>query len=183
LYAERDEEKRAAYLAEIQSLDPRKIVYVDESGVEDTLFRDYARAPRGCKVLADIKGKKSQRISLICGLLGKKMIAPLAFEGYTNADVFNQWLAECLLAELPPGHTVIIDNARFHHSAKTRELIESAGCNLIFLPPYSPDFNDIEPWWAILKKHLRKILPDVDELSTAIDQAFANMNYHKLKST
>ncbi len=59
-----------------------------------------------------IKGKKSQRISLICGLLGKKLIAPLAFEGYTNANVFNQWLEQCLLAELPPGHTVILDIAR-----------------------------------------------------------------------
>ena len=155
-------------------------MYIDESGVEDTLFREYARAPRGTKVLADIKGKKSQRISLICGLLGKKLIAPLSFEGYTNADVFNQWLEACLLPELPPGHTVIIDNARFHQSPKTRALIESAGCQLIFLPPYSPDLNDIEPWWAILKKHLRKILPDMPNLFAAIDRAFEAMNYHKL---
>lgn len=153
-------------------------MYVDESGVEDTLFREHARAPRGTKVLAEIKGKKSQRISLICGLLSKKLIAPLAFEGYTNAEVFNQWLEECLLPELPPGHTVIIDNARFHQSQKTPALIEASGCRLIFLPPYSPDLNDIEPWWAILKKHLRKILPNVKELSSAIEHAFAAMTYH-----
>lgn len=154
-------------------------MYGDESGVENTLFREHARAPRGVKVLADIRGKKSTRMSLICGLLGKKLIAPLAFECYTNADVFNQWLEECLIPELPPGHTVIIDNARFHQSQKTRELIEAAGCRLNILPPYSPDLNDIEPWWAILKKHLRKILPNGHELAHAITLAFAAMNYHK----
>lgn len=145
------------------------------------MYRQYARAPRGEQVLADVKGKKSQRISLICGLLGKKLIAPLAFEGYTNAGVFNHWLEHCLIPELPPGCTVIIDNARFHQSARTRELIEAAGCRLIFLPPYSPDLNDIEPWWAVLKAHLRAILPDTQELMQAITVAFQKMTYHKIQ--
>jgi len=181
LYAERDEEKRQAYLAEIEGIDPRKIIYIDESGVEDTLFRQYARAPRGEQVLADILGHKTCRISVIAGLLGHKLIAPLMFEGYTNTDVFNQWLEECLLPETPPGHVIIMDGASFHKSAKTRQLIENAGCMCIYLPPYSPDFNPIEQWWAILKAKIKTIMPDCDQLTDAIERAFQNMHYHKIK--
>ena len=119
---------------------------------------------------------------MIAGLLGKKMIAPLSFEGYTNADVFNHWLEHCLVPELPPNHTVIIDNASFHKSTKTREIIDKSGCKLIFLPPYSPDLNPIENWWAILKTHIRTALKETKNLSQAIQIAFQNMNYHKYQS-
>ena len=71
---------------------------------------------------------------MIAGLLGKKLIAPLSFEGYTNADVFNHWLEHCLVPELPPNYTVIIDNASFHKNQRTREIIEKAGCKLIYFP-------------------------------------------------
>lgn len=181
LYAERDEQKRQAYLAEIADIDPRKIIYIDESGVEDTLFRQYARAPRGEQVMADILGHKTSRISLIAGLLGHKLIAPLMFEGYTNTNVFNQWLEECLLPETPPGHVIIMDGASFHKSSKTRQLIEEAGCICVYLPPYSPDFNPIEQWWAILKAKIKAIMPDCEQLTDAIEQAFQNMKYHKIK--
>jgi transposase len=180
LYAERDEEKRAAFLAEIEGVDPRKIVYIDESGVDDTVFPQYARAPRGEQVIVDINDKKSQRISLIAGLLGHKLIAPMAFEGYTDTTIFNQWIEQCLLPELPPNHVVIIDNASFHKSQKTRELIENAGCKLVFLPPYSPDFNPIEEWWAVLKSKIRRLMPNCERLIEAIEQAFQNMNHHKI---
>jgi transposase len=180
LYAERSEERRAAFLAEIEQIDPKKIIYIDESGVEDTLYRQYARAPRGDAIIAEVKGKKSERISLIAGLLGHKLIAPLCFKGYTDTNVFNQWVEKVLLPELPPGHVVIMDNARFHQSTKTRELIESAGCALLFLPPYSPDLNPIEQWWAILKAKIRAILPDCDTLIHAIENAFQQMKYHQI---
>lgn len=116
---------------------------------------------------------------MIAGLLGKKLIAPLVFEGYTDTNVFNQWLESCLLPELPPGYTIVIDNASFHKSQKTIELIESAGCRLLFLPPYSPDFNPIEEWWAILKARIKAIIPNIENIHQAIDNVFQNMNYYK----
>lgn len=155
------------------------MVYIDESGVEDTLRRQYARAPRGEPVIADILGHKTQRISLLCGLLGKKLIAPWMVEGYTDADVFNQWIESALLKELPPGYTVIMDRASFHRKPRTRELIEKAGCALIYLPAYSPDFNLIEEWWAILKARIKAILPGADSLIHAIEHVFQNMQYHR----
>ena len=116
---------------------------------------------------------------MIAGLLGKKLIAPWMFEGYTDADVFNTWIEKVLLPELPPGHTVILDNARFHQSLKTKELIEGAGCRLLFLPAYSPDFNPIEEWWAILKAKIRTILPKLNTLEQAIIEAVLSCQYHK----
>lgn len=154
-------------------------MYVDESGVDDTLYRQYARAPRGEQVISDIKGHKTQRVSMIAGLLGKKLIAPLIYEGYTNTERFNHWVEKVLIPELPPGHTVIMDRASFHRSAKTRQLIEGAGCRLLLLPAYSPDFNPIEEWWAILKAKIKAIMPKCDNLIEAIENAFCNMKYHK----
>lgn len=180
LYAERDEAERARFLEEIADIDPRKIVYIDESGVEDTLFRKHARAPRGVQVIADILGHRTQRISVIAGLLGHKMIAPFIFEGYTDAEIFNDWIEHVLIPELPPGLVVMMDRASFHRKPRTRELIENAGCRLIYLPSYSPDFNKIESWWAVLKARIKAILPNADSLIHAIESAFQNMHYHKL---
>lgn len=180
LYAERDEADRQRFLAEIAEVDPRKIVYIDESGVEDTLFRKYARAPRGEQVPADIKGHRTKRFSMIAGLLGHKLIAPFVFEGYTDAAVFNAWIEQSLLTEVPPGYTILMDRASFHRSPRTKELIENAGCKLIYLPAYSPDFNKIEQWWAILKARIRAILPNWQTLIDAIEKTIQEMIYHKI---
>ena len=78
--------------------------------------------------------------------------------GYTDAKRFNGWIQECLLPELRPGQVVVMDNAPFHKSQKTKELIESAGCKLLYQPKYSPDLNPIENVWANLKRKYRKII-------------------------
>ncbi len=83
---------------------------------------------------------------------GKRLFAPLLFEGNLNALIFNHYLKEQLLKQLEPGSLLIMDNASFHKTRKTRELIEESGHELLFLPPYSPDFNPIEKHFANLKK-------------------------------
>ena len=80
----------------------------------------------------------------------------MLFDGTCNTDVFNQWLEEMLLPALKPGTVIIMDNAAFHKSQKTREVIEAAGCRILFLPPYSPDLNPIEKLWANIKKLWRQ---------------------------
>jgi hypothetical protein len=138
LYKERDEEKRADYKKQVEKIPPETIVYIDEAGVDKRLYREYGRAPRGQKIYGEISGKKRERVSVIGGLMGKKFIAPFTFQGGCNRDVFNTWLETVLLPDLSPGMTIIMDNAAFHKSSKTRELIENAGCYLLFLPTYSP---------------------------------------------
>ena len=136
----------------INNINPKKIIYLDESGIDECLYNKYARAKRGKKIYGEVSGKRYARRSIIAALLGKKILAPLVFEGYTDTNIFNQWLEECLIPEMPPGCIVVMDNASFHKSKKTVQLIESANCKPIFLPPYSPDLNPIENWWAIIKR-------------------------------
>lgn len=132
-------------------------MYVDECGLDESICRAYARAPKGQKVHADISGNRSQRTSIIAGYSQKKAMAPMLFEGYCNTEVVNVWLQEVLVPELKTGQVVIWDNARFHQSSELREAIEAAGCRLVFLPAYSPDLNPIEQWWAVLKAKIRRL--------------------------
>ena len=133
---------------------------MDESGFSDGLQREYARAKRGSPVISNIKGKKNKRTSVIAAYVSatKTLLAPYAFVGYTDAKRFNGWIQECLLPELRPGQVVVMDNAPFHKSQTTKELIESAGCKLLYQPKYSPDLNPIENVWANLKRKYRKII-------------------------
>ena len=120
------------------------------------LYRSYARSPRGQRVDADIEDKRfAPRISVIGAYGQGHLQAPFRFEGYTNAKVFDIWVERCLLPVLHPGQIIILDNATFHKSPTTRQLIDSAGCRLLFQPAYSPDLNKIEHQWATLKSGIR----------------------------
>lgn len=171
---ERDEEKRQKFLAEIAQIDPGDLVYLDESGIDPRTHREYARAPRGKQVISEVKGKREKRTSLIAAWLpqAKKLIAPYAFTGTTDAKRFNGWIRQCLLPVLPAGKTVIMDNAPFHKAKLTQELIESASCKLKFQPEYSPDLNPIENQWAVIKRKYRKAKYQGMAHSDAVNNAF-----------
>jgi len=147
---------------------------MDESGIDESIQRDYARSKRGNPVISEVSGKRKQRTSIISGWLhkAKEFIAPYVFKGYTDGTRFNQWLEKCLVPKLRPGQTIVMDNASFHKGPKTRELIEAAGCHLLYLPPYSPDLNPIENQWAVLKRKYRTFKQKGYEHDDAIDKAF-----------
>ena len=155
LYKERNEQQRQEFLQEIANLNPDDIVWADESGIDEILYRSYARGPKKSRIYGEKTGKYVSRTSLIGAYNQHIMKAPFRFQGYTNTAIFNCWVKKCLLPELKPGQTIIIDNASIHKSPKTKELIESVGCKLLYQPPYSPDLNKIEPMWANLKNRLR----------------------------
>lgn len=138
-------------------MNPADLVYVDECGLNESIHREYARAPIGQKVSEDISGKRATRTSIIAGLNQWKPLAPWHFQGYCNTEVILTWVKDELLPALKAGMTVIWDNATFHQSSKIKTLIENAGCTLIFLPPYSPDLNPIEQYWSALKAQIRRI--------------------------
>lgn len=150
------------------------IVYMDESGIDSSLQREYGRAERGKQVKSDVCGKKKERTSVIAAYLpqAKEIIAPYVFNGYTDAERFNGWIKQCLLPCLKFGQTVIMDNAAFHKSKLTKQLIESVGCKLLYQPPYSPDLNPIEKQWAVLKRKYRKFKHKGYEHHDAINAAF-----------
>jgi transposase len=89
-----------------------------------------------------------------------------------DADFFEQWLEEELLPRLPAGHVLVMDNARFHRKAVVQAIAQRHGCHVLFLPPYSPDLNPIENFWAWLKTRLKKILPNHQSLDEAIMDCF-----------
>lgn len=152
------------------------MVYLDEAGVDDT--EDY---PYGythiCERFYALKlGHRTCRISMVAGWCNRTVIAPMTFEGYCDTRLFEAWVGQQLVPQLQPGQLVVMDNASFHKSHRTQELIEQAGCKLLFLPPYSPDLNKIEKFWARLKNYLRKCLQGFEDLWDAVDHAFRQLS-------
>lgn len=160
----------------IKSIPLEKRVYLDESGVNRYLHRQHARSLRGTQVLGEVSGRRFGRQSVISALKDKKFLSPMCFEGTCNTDLFKIWLKQELLPNLTPGEVLILDNASFHKSTEIRKLVESYGCEMLYLPPYSPDLNPIEKYWANMKTKIREILPTVATLSAAIDLAVLSMS-------
>ena len=153
----------------INRISLKNIVYVDESGIEQCLFRAFALAPSGQKVFGKISGKKFKRTNIVAGLCEGRWIAPLQYSGSTDSVLFEFWFENCLLKEVKCGQFIVLDNATFHRKTRLAELAASKKCKMIFLPPYSPDLNPIEKKWAWLKQKLRNIL----SASESFDQALA----------
>ena len=121
--------------------------YIDESGINSCLYRDKGYGQKGCKIHAKISGKRFARENFIAAKVGKKIVAPMCYTGSCNTELFIFWLERYLLPSLRPGQVVIMDNASYHKSEKIKKLIKSVKCELLFLPPYSPEFNLIEQFW------------------------------------
>ena len=106
---------------------------------------------------------------MIAGYRDGQIIAPFPVEGACNRTMFETWLETCLIPMLRPGEWVIVHNATFHRGGRIAQLIEEAGCQLIYLPPYSPDLNRIEKCWATLKSRVCKLLATSDNLREAME--------------
>lgn len=117
------------------------------------MIRRYGYAPKGQRVYGLMSGHRRPRTSLIAARIGQDLAEPFLFEGTCDTEVFNAWLKTRLCPRLTHDHLVIMDNAAFHKSPETIQLIEETGATLLFLPPYSPDFNPIEHDFAALKKN------------------------------
>ena len=140
--------------------------------MDQFLYREYARAPRGEKVCGVISGRKYKRISLVAGKCGNKLFAPLEYAGITDSVLFEYWFSELLLKELPPKSVIVMDNASFHRKEILRRLAERHDCSVLFLPPYSPDLNPIEKFWAWLKRKLGEFLSASDSFGSALSACF-----------
>lgn len=151
--------QRWLFRREVERLAPGRVYYLDECGVDHRLYRTHGRAPRNERLYQDVPGKRRGRTSIIAASQGGKLVAPLTFEGTCTTEVVDAYFARVLLPALPRGSVLVLDNARFHQSPTTAQLVADAGCELLFLPPYSPDLNPIEHLWAALKARLRPGLP------------------------
>ena len=156
----------------ISGIPVESIAYVDETGIDTFLHRDYCRSKRGVKIAGNYSGKKYKRCGIVAAKMGKKIITPLQYDGTMDSQLFELWFIQMLIPALPANTTIIMDNASFHRKSRLNLLAELAGHRIIFLPPYSPELNLIENFWSWLKSRLRKILPYFDSFDDALMDCF-----------
>ena len=120
------------------------------------MARTHGRAPRGERLRAAMPHGHWKTTTFVADLRTTGMMAPMALDGPINGSAFQAYVEQVLVPELKPGDTVIMDNLGSHKGAGVRAAIEAAGAELLYLPPYSPDFNPIENAFAKLKALLRK---------------------------
>jgi transposase len=161
-----------AYLDEIANILPDTIAYVDETGINSFIHREYARAKCGKRVFAKIPGKRFKNIGMAGAMMQKRIVAAMQYKGTMDGVFFEFWFEKMLLPSLPKGTTIVMDNASFHKKAKLNLLAQKHGYRLLFLPPYSPELNPIENFWSWLKNRLKKILPNFYNIDDAITDCF-----------
>jgi transposase len=135
---------------------PERLVFVDEMGTNTSLTPQYAWAPKGERAQARVPRNWGANVTLLASMSVRGMGPCLAVEGPTTKAVFEAYLERVLAPSLRPGQVVVMDNLSSHKGPRVRELVEARGCELSYLPAYSPDLNPIEQAFAKLKALLRK---------------------------
>jgi transposase len=140
----------------VRRLDPSVLVFVDECGTHTSMTRLRARAPRGERAYGKVPRNRGRNTTLIASMGSGGMGPSMAVVGSTKKAVFEAYVEEVLAPSLSPGRVVVMDNLGAHKGERVRRLIEGRGCELVFLPPYSPDFSPIEEAFSKVKALLRK---------------------------
>jgi transposase len=164
--------RRRAWFEGQLDLDPERLVFVDETGASTKMARLYGRALRGERCRSGVPHGHWKTTTFTAGLRLTGFTAPMVLDGPMRGEVFRAWTEQFLAPTLSAGDVVIMDNLPAHKVTGVREAIEQAGARLLYLPPYSPDFNPIENAFAKLKALLRKAAArTIDELWTTIGQS------------
>jgi transposase len=155
--SERDEFLRAAWRSLIaREIRAERLVFVDECSTNASLSPLYAWSPKGERALCSVPRNWGANVTLLASMSVGGMGPCLAVEGPTTREVFETYLGRVLVPSLRSGQVVVMDNLSSHKGSRVRELIEERGCKVLYLPPYSPDFNPIEEAYAKIKALVRK---------------------------
>ena len=131
-------------------------MFIDETWASTNMARARGRAPRGQRLRAAVPHGHWKTTTFVAGLRQDGIVAPFVLDGPINRNSFETYVDRVLVPDLRPGDIVIMDNLSSHKGPRVRKLIEAASASLLYLPPYSPDFNPIENAFAKLKTLLRK---------------------------
>jgi transposase len=141
----------------VRLLDPGRLVFVDECSTNIALAKIYARAPKGERAYGEAPRNWGKNVTLIASMSTEGLGATMSVEGATDGGAFETYVKYFLLPTLQEGQIVVMDNLQVHKSRRIKELIEGAGAEILFLPPYSPDFSPIEEAFSKVKGILRRI--------------------------
>jgi transposase len=157
-------------------MDINKLVFLDESGVNTGMTRLYGRSTSDERVIDYVPDVRFERTSILSSIRANGDMVPLVFEGALNGELFKAYISQCLAPTLHKGDIVIMDNLTSHKVKGVLDPIIAAGASVIYLPPYSPDFNPIELMWSKMKAYLRKIKARTEELlESAIADALGHI--------
>ena len=162
------------------SLNPARLVFIDETWVKTNMTRRYGRAPRGQRLVASVPHGHWTTSTFLAALRHDAITAPCVIDGPINGETFTAYVEQFLVPTLAAGDIVIMDNLGSHKSAAVRAAIEAAGAHLLYLPPYSPDLNPIEQVFAKLKALLRKAATrSIDALWDAVGKLLQRFAPHE----
>jgi transposase len=162
---------RQDYREQIRDIRPEDLIFIDETGVNLMMVRLYARALKGERAIGERPYQQGNNITLIGAMSLNGIVAALSLDGGINGDVFKYFVEHILVPNLWMGACVVMDNLSSHGVDGIRELIEAAGATLVYLSPYSPDFNPIENCWSKVKEFLRSVAARSRE---ALDQGITD---------
>jgi transposase len=149
-----------------------KLVFIDESAAKTNMTRTRGRAPRGVRVIEKVPHGHWATTTMISGVRSTGPCAAAVVTGATDSEIFLAYVEHVLVPELTEGDVVVLDNLQPHKAKGVREMIEAAGAKLLYLPPYSPDFNPIENMWSKVKQYLRSAAARTfDALQEAVTSA------------
>ena len=132
------------------------MIFIDETWASTNMARRYGRAPKGERLRSGVPHGHWKTTTFVAALRSTGITAPFVLDGPIDRTAFETYIEKVLVPELVKGDIVVMDNLSSHKGPKVREMIEAAGASLLYLPPYSPDFNPIEMAFSKLKAHLRK---------------------------
>jgi transposase len=174
---------REDWFAGQPELDPEHLIFVDESGLSTKMARLRGWALRGKRCRASVPHGHWNTTTFVGGLTLSGLCAPMLLDGPMDGEAFRAWCEQMLCPLLQPDDIVIMDNLPAHKVAGVREVIEAAGASLLYLPPYSPDFNPIENGFSKLKAHVRKAAArTVGALDAAVASALKTFQPHECKN-
>jgi transposase len=154
---ERDEFLRAAWrLLVAEEVDAERMVFVDEMGTNVSLSPLYAWSRKGERAFGSAPRNWAKNVTLLASITRRRLGPCLAVEGATTRQVFETYLEGVLAPTLEPGQVVVMDNLSAHKGERVKEIIEGRGCELVYLPPYSPDLNPIEQAFSKVKDLMRR---------------------------
>jgi transposase len=173
---------RQQWRSRASPIDARRFRFIDESGAKTNMVRLHGRCPKGRRLLASAPAGHWNTTTMIAAIGLEGVEAPFALDGPVDAEAFLVYVERVLVPSLQGGEIVVLDNLSCHKHPRVVEVIEAAGAEVWYLPPYSPDLNPIEPMWSKVKQILRSLAARTfDGLVTAIGTALDRVTTNDLR--